>query len=160
VRRLVAACAVLAVASCDDVTVHILTAQPYQPPGSGQTLGCLQSTGAVDVVNGSATADDCDLTCIVSTSGGAQSTYLTTVCGPYPGYSAETQDQVDGAADPCNGAFAAYAADAQCAPSDGGDAEASTGDDGGGGGGGGEAGGDDGGDTANGDGGGPDATGE
>jgi hypothetical protein len=156
VRRLVAACAALAVASCDDVSLHILTAQPYQAPAAGQTLGCLQGTGAIDVVSGPATADNCDLTCLVATAGDAQSTYLTTVCGPYPGdYQHATQAEAGNGADPCVGAFAAYEADAQCVPSDGGDAQAATGDDGGG-----EAGGDDGGGAADGGDGGPDAASE
>jgi hypothetical protein len=132
VKRFVAACAVLAMASCDDVSLHILTAQPYQPPGAGQTLGCLQPSGALDVVGGPATADDCDPTCLVVGSGDAQSLYFTTACGPYPGdYGVETQSQLDGSADPCVGVFAALAADAQCLPSDGGDAQAASGDDGG-----------------------------
>jgi len=153
VKRLLAACAALAVASCDDVSLHILTAQPYQAPGSGQATGCLLPGGAIDVVGGAATADNCDPTCLVAGSGDAQSVYFTTACGPYPDYTAETQDQLDGAADPCVGVFAALAADAQCVPGDGGDAEAAPGDDGGDG----EASGDDGGGS---DGGGGEAGGD
>jgi hypothetical protein len=111
--------AVLAVASCDEPGVHILTALPYEPAGA-----CLEPSTAVDVVNGPATGDNCNPACLEITSGDAMSVYVTTVCPPFPGdYTVEAEDAATGAGDPCTGAFAAYAAyldsGVNCPPTEG-----------------------------------------
>jgi hypothetical protein len=121
----------LAIASCDDVYVHILTGQQYDPVNE-----CVQAPAGIDVVSGGATGDNCDPTCLVATAGDSSFVYVTTTCPPYPGdYTAEGQDATTGPSDPCTGALAAYggylADGATCAPAvacgDGGDA---AGDDG------------------------------
>jgi hypothetical protein len=163
----VAAAAVAAVAACDDVNVHILSAQQYLPQ-----FACLQPTSGVDVVSGGATGDNCDPTCLTATatstdpqSGQTYKTYyyyITTTCPPYPSdYTTESQSQATDPSDPCTGAFAAYAGPVDCPPpctdastdvcipgdDGGGNAETGGGDDGGGDVATGEAGGDDGGST-------------
>jgi hypothetical protein len=93
--------AALAVASCDEPNVHILTAQLYDPAAD-----CVSASDGVDVANGPATGDNCGPEC---TSGDATSVYVTTVCPPFPlDYTAEAEDAASGAGDPCTGAFAAY----------------------------------------------------
>ncbi len=137
-RRLVALSVVLVVASCDDVNVHILSGQLYEPQSA-----CLEPSTGIDVFNGGSTGDNCSPQCLSVTSGDATSTYVTTMCPPFPGdYTVEAEDATAGASDPCTGAFAAYeSGDASCPPTlgEGGAAEggaeagddgASTGDDG------------------------------
>ncbi|HEY3816533.1 MAG TPA: hypothetical protein VGL81_05145 [Polyangiaceae bacterium] len=98
--------AVLAVASCDEADVHILTAQLYDP-----SAACVGASDGVDVVNGPATGDSCSPTCLTIAEGDANAVYVTTVCPPFPGdYSVEGEDAGAEAGDPCPGAFAAYAA--------------------------------------------------
>jgi hypothetical protein len=148
-----AAVAVAAIAACDDVPVHILSAQAYSPQ-----YACLGPTAGVDVVQGSATGDNCDPTCLTVTASSTDPTtnvttsttyvYITTTCPPYPSdYTQESQAQATDPSDPCTGAFAAYAAGATCPPTctdgggldvcipgddGGGSAETGGGDDGGG----------------------------
>jgi hypothetical protein len=127
--------AVVAVASCDEPGVHILTGQLYDP-----MLGCVGPSNSIDVVSGPSAGDGCDPQCLLV--GDASAVYVTTVCPPYPGdYHSEAEDAAADAADPCVGAFAAYAAydGADCPPfvPDAGDegddgGEAGAGDDGGG----------------------------
>jgi hypothetical protein len=137
-RRLLALSVLLVIASCDDVNVHILSGQLYEPQAA-----CLDPSTGIDVVNGGSTGDNCAPQCLSVTSGDATSTYVTTMCPPYPGdYTVEAEDATTGAGDPCTGAFAAYdSADAECPPtlgeggeSDGGveagDAGTDAGDDG------------------------------
>jgi hypothetical protein len=128
---LAAAAAVAVVAACDDVTVHILSAQQYLPQ-----FACLQPTSGVDVVSGGATGDNCDPTCLIATASPSQTfVYITTTCPPYPAdYTTESQAQATDPSDPCTGAFAALAADAGCPPTctDGGPDVCIPGDDGGG----------------------------
>jgi hypothetical protein len=96
--------------SCDDVSEHILSARAYQPPAGGQGVGCVGASAAVDIVSGAGGGDNCAPTCLRTGSPDASFTYITTVCPPYPGdYSAESQDAATNAADPCAGAFGAYA---------------------------------------------------
>lgn len=96
--------AALAVASCDEPNVHILTAQLYDPAAD-----CVSASDGVDVANGPATGDNCGPECLSITSGDATSVYVTTVCPPFPlDYTAEAEDAASGAGDPCTGAFAAY----------------------------------------------------
>jgi hypothetical protein len=103
-RPWLAACAA-AVASCDDVNVHILSAQQYE-----STQSCVTSSEAIDVVSGPATSDNCAPTCLTASSADSSHTYVTTVCPPYPpNYTWESQDAETDAADQCPGAFAAYA---------------------------------------------------
>ncbi|HEX3343929.1 MAG TPA: hypothetical protein VHS09_05115, partial [Polyangiaceae bacterium] len=95
-----------AVASCDEPDVHILTAQLYDPAGA-----CVGASNGVDVVQGPSTGDNCSPSCLSIASGDGSSVYVTTVCPPFPqDYGVETEDTTDGAADPCIGAFGAYAA--------------------------------------------------
>ena len=112
-RRLLALSVLLVIASCDDVNVHILSGQLYEPQAA-----CLDPSTGIDVVNGGSTGDNCAPQCLSVTSGDATSTYVTTVCPPYPGdYTVEAEDATTGAGDPCTGAFAAYdSADAECPP--------------------------------------------
>jgi hypothetical protein len=118
--------AVLALASCDEPGVHILTAQLYDP-----TRQCVSPSESVDVVNGPATGDNCSPQCLTITVGDATSVYVTTVCPPYPGdYAVEGEDATTGSGDPCTGAFAAYDQDGDICPPIAADAgEASPGDD-------------------------------
>jgi len=96
--------AVLAIASCDEANVHILTAQQYDPAAA-----CVGASDGVDVVNGPATGDNCGPECLSITAGDATSVYVTTVCPPFPlDYTAEAEDAASGDGDPCTGAFAAY----------------------------------------------------
>jgi hypothetical protein len=96
----------LVVVSCDDVNVHILTANPYD--AAGQCVGVSQ---AVDVVAGPSNGDNCTPVCLLSSGNEQTEVYVTVVCPPYPGdYSTEAMDATTGASDPCTGAFAAYAA--------------------------------------------------
>jgi hypothetical protein len=129
-KRLLAAGALAAIAACDDVNVHILSGQEYNP-----ALACVGATAGVDVVQGASTGDNCDPTCLTATQGTSTYTYVTTTCPPYPGdYTVEAQDAATSPSDPCTGAFAAYAAynagatDAACPPpgscADGGEAGA------------------------------------
>jgi len=97
--------AVLAMASCDQPDVHILTAQLYDPAEA-----CVGQSSGVDVLAGPAVGDNCSPSCLTATSGDATSVYVTTVCGPFPDYTVEGPDATAGAADPCTGAFAAFAA--------------------------------------------------
>ncbi len=110
-RHLLALSVAVVIASCDDVNVHILTGQQYDP-----TNNCVQGTSAgIDVVQGPATGDDCPATCLTATSGDSSFTYVTTVCPPYPGdYTVEAADAATSDADPCTGALAAYAAGTYC----------------------------------------------
>jgi hypothetical protein len=145
-KALLALPVALAIASCDDVYVHILTGQQYDPVNQ-----CVQAPAGIDVVSGGATGDNCDPTCLVATAGDASFVYVTTTCPPYPqgsgAYTVEGQDATTGPSDPCTGAFAAYGAylaDGATCPAtvacDGGDAgddgsgctTAEAGDDGGG----------------------------
>jgi hypothetical protein len=125
--------AVLAVASCDEPGVHILSAQLYDP-----TRACVGVSDGVDVVNGPSTGDACNPSCITITSGSTTSVYVTTECPPFPlDYSVEAEDAAAEAGDPCPGAFAALAAyddsGVTCPPPEGdGGEEAAAGDDGGG----------------------------
>jgi hypothetical protein len=101
-----------AVTSCDDVGVHILSGELYDP-----ALACLGPTAGVDVVQGGATGDNCAPTCLVATSGDSSFVYVTTTCPPYPGdYTSESSSQATDPSDPCTGAFAAYVAEAGCPP--------------------------------------------
>jgi hypothetical protein len=102
--------AVLAVASCDEPDVHILTGQLYDPAAA-----CIGPSEGVDVVAGPSTGDNCGPTCLTiastATSGTTTAVYVTTVCPPFPGdYTVEALDATDGDGDPCTGAFAAYEA--------------------------------------------------
>ena len=117
---LAGAAAAIARASCDDVNVHILSASPYE-----QAQGCLEAEGAIDVVQGPSTGDNCAPTCLVSSGDDQTNVYVTTVCPPYPGdYASEALDAAAG--DPCFGVAAAYAAfvadGATCVPIEAGDA--------------------------------------
>jgi hypothetical protein len=123
--------AVLAVASCDEPGVHILTGQLYEP-----LYGCIDTSKSVDVVQGPSTGDSCDPQCLTITAASQTSVYVTTMCPPFPGdYTVEAQDAATGDADPCVSAFALYNLDGGLCPAilpEGGGTEASTGDDGGG----------------------------
>jgi hypothetical protein len=123
--------AVLAVASCDDANVHILTGQLYDP-----VRMCVGPSSGVDVINGASTGDNCSPSCLTiaspTTSGTTTAVYITTVCPPFPvDYSVEAEDAATEAGDPCPGAFAAYIDDAGCPPTpdDGGDDGGGTGGD-------------------------------
>ena len=104
-KRLLALSVMLLVVACDDINVHILSGQLYEPQNA-----CLEPSTGIDVVNGGSTGDNCNPVCLSVTSGGTTSTYITTMCPPYPGDygDAEAQDATNGATDPCTGAFAAY----------------------------------------------------
>ena len=123
--------AVLVVASCDAADVHILTGQLYDAAAA-----CVGQSSGVDVVQGAATGDSCNPSCLTVTSGDAMSVYVTTVCPPFPGdYTVEAEDAATGAGDPCTGAFAAYAAyedSGVTCPVTEGDGGEEAGDDGGG----------------------------
>jgi len=106
-RWTLALAAGLVVASCDDVSVHILSGQQYT---SGNP-GCVTSSAGVDVVAGPSTGDNCSPECIYATGNSQTLVYVTTVCPPYPGdYTTEALDAAEGDADPCFGALAAYEA--------------------------------------------------
>lgn len=96
---------VLAVASCDEPNVHILTGQLYDPAAA-----CVGVSNGVDVLPGAAVDDNCSPSCLTTTSGDSSAIYVTTECPPFPGYTVEAEDATTGAGDPCTGAFAAYAA--------------------------------------------------
>lgn len=164
--------AVGAIAACDDVPVHILSARAYNAP-----YACLEPTAGVDVVQGGATGDNCAPTCLTASASPTLTyVYITTTCPPYPGdYTAESQAQATDPSDPCTGAFAAYTAGATCPstctdagvpdgciPGDdgGGTAETGGGDDGGGETGGRDGGSESGGEAGGDDGGGADAASE
>ena len=129
--------AIVAVASCDEPGVHILTAQLYDAANA-----CLGPSDSIDVVNGQSTGDNCDPQCLSITVGDATSVYMTTVCPSYPGdYTVEGRDTAFEAGDPCIGAFAVYDSDAGVCPpvaadageaGDDGGGESGAGDDGGG----------------------------
>lgn len=123
-KKLAAFAAVLALASCDDVNVHILSGQLYQPQAD-----CLEPSSGIDVVNGGSTGDNCDPQCLSIGEGDATAIYVTTMCPPYPlDYAVEAVDATAGPGDPCTGAFAAFdSSDSSCPENlgDGGDAEAS-----------------------------------
>ncbi|HEY6463426.1 MAG TPA: hypothetical protein VIY73_24835 [Polyangiaceae bacterium] len=130
-RKWAAFAAVLAVAACDDVNVHILSGQLYVPQDQ-----CIEESTGIDVVNGPSTGDNCAPTCLSIESGDATSVYITTMCPPIPGdYTIEAQDAATDDADPCTGAFAAYESEAGECPAvfpeggegDGGDAESDAG---------------------------------
>jgi hypothetical protein len=110
-RRLLALSVLLAIASCDDVNVHILSGQLYQPQAA-----CLDPSTGIDVVKGGSTGDNCAPQCLSVTAADATSTYVTTVCPPYPAdYTVEAEDATAGPGDPCTGAFVAYeSGDAAC----------------------------------------------
>jgi hypothetical protein len=124
-RRVVGACAAaLAVCACDNPSVHVYSAQAYDPQGH-----CVEpSSTALDVISGAATGNDCPATCIV----GSGQVFVSVVCPPYPpGYGVETADSGIDPSDPCSGALAAYAAGITCGAAtgdagaaDGGDADA------------------------------------
>ncbi|MGD0529211.1 MAG: hypothetical protein ABSE49_28995 [Polyangiaceae bacterium] len=98
--------AVLAMASCDQPDVHILTGQLYDP---GEA--CVGESNGVDIVQGPSTGDNCNPACLTISAGDATSIYVTTICPPFPGdYSVENPDEAGSASDPCTGAFAAYGA--------------------------------------------------
>jgi len=98
--------AFLLAASCDEPDVHILSGQLYDPAGA-----CVGPSDGVDVVQGPATGDNCNPSCLTIGSGGTTLIYVTTVCPPFPGdYSVEAEDAATEAGDPCTGAFAALAA--------------------------------------------------
>ena len=78
-KKLAAFAAVLALASCDDVNVHILSGQLYQPQAD-----CLEPSSGIDVVNGGSTGDNCDPQCLSIGEGDATAIYVTTMCPPYP----------------------------------------------------------------------------
>ena len=125
-KRLLALSVMLLVVACDDINVHILSGQLYEPQNA-----CLEPSTGIDVVNGGSTGDSCDPVCLSVTSGGTTSTYITTMCPPYPGDygDAEAQDATNGASDPCTGAFAAYDSEGGLCPptlDEGGALEAST----------------------------------
>jgi hypothetical protein len=106
--------AVLAVAACDDVNVHILSGQLYVPQDN-----CIEPSTGIDVVNGGSTGDNCAPLCLTITSGDATSVYVTTMCPPYPqdpGYITEAEDAATSDADPCMGAFAAYESEGGLCP--------------------------------------------
>ena len=123
--------AVLAVASCDEPNVHILTGQLYEP-----LYGCIDGSKGVDVVQGPSTGDSCDPQCLTITAGSQTSVYVTTVCPPFPGdYTVEAEDAATGDADPCFSAFALYNLDGGLCPTilpEAGGGETGAGDDGGG----------------------------
>jgi hypothetical protein len=130
-KGLIALSATLAIASCDDVNLHILSGQLYDPINA-----CVQPSAGIDVVPGEATGDACDPVCLTATSGTSSFVYVTTMCPPYPvDYTTESQAAATDPSDPCTGAFAAYNAGTICAPATagGGCAEGgTTGDDSGG----------------------------
>jgi hypothetical protein len=106
--------AVLAVASCDEPDVHILSGQLYLPQNA-----CIEPVAGVDVIEGPATGDNCGPLCLTINEGDATSIYVTTQCPPYPGdYTVEGVDATTGDADLCVGAFAAYNDDAAVCPPD------------------------------------------
>jgi hypothetical protein len=115
-KRLAALATLMAIASCDDVNVHILSGQLYEPQNA-----CLEASTGIDVVQGGSTGENCSPQCINVTAGDATSVYVTTTCPPFPGdYSVEAEDATTGPGDPCTGAFAAYdSADAECPANEG-----------------------------------------
>jgi hypothetical protein len=117
------ASAAVAVCACDNPSVHVYSAQAYDPQGQ-----CVEpSSTALDVISGAATGNDCAPTCIV----GSAQVYVSTVCPPYPpGYGVEAADAGLASSDPCSAALAAFAAGTTCGaaadggPGDGGGADA------------------------------------
>ncbi|MGH7294180.1 MAG: hypothetical protein ACRELB_04575 [Polyangiaceae bacterium] len=110
-KRVAALAVFVAIASCDDVSVHILSGQLYDPQNA-----CLESSTGIDVVQGGSTGDNCSPQCISVAVGDATSTYVTTTCPPFPGdYTVEGEDATTGSNDPCTSALAAYeSGDAAC----------------------------------------------
>ena len=126
----------LGFSACDDAKSHIYAARAFEPDRN-----CLDEYGAVDVVSGGEVSSKCGVVCLSN----AGTTYVSTVCPPYPPlFGVELADAAIG--DTCAAALAAHARGDTCVP-DGGSTHPLDGGDGGDGG----AAAEDGGDAANGD---------
>ena len=127
----------LGLSACDDAKSHVYAARAFEPDRN-----CLDDYGAVDVVSGGDVSSKCGAVCLTN----AGTTYLSTVCPPYPPlFGVELADAAIG--DTCAAALAAQARGDICVPDGGSTHPVDGGADGGDGGG--AA--DDGGDAANGD---------
>jgi hypothetical protein len=73
-----ASCALLA-ACDDDPASHVYVAAEYDPMGA--CFGPSVSLGVIDTSTGDL---DCAPTCLVLSKAGTVSTYVSTMCGPYP----------------------------------------------------------------------------
>lgn len=105
---------VLVAVACNDTEVHILSGQLYVPQDH-----CVEPVTGFDVVNGGTVSNSCAPTCLTVGGGDASATYVTDICGPYPGdYTVEAEDAAADAADPCTGAFQAYLSDGGLCPAD------------------------------------------
>jgi hypothetical protein len=99
--------ATLSLTGCDDADSHIYTGEPYDP-----TLACLAPLQSVDVVAGPEPMTPCSPICILSgPQDGGIVAYVSTMCGPYPNYPNQSNEQSDPL---CLAALNAFTRDALC----------------------------------------------
>jgi hypothetical protein len=119
----IAALAAIGVAAaCDEnIRSHVYAASQFE-----QSKGCLDNYGAVDVVDGDDTGNQCPPVCLMN--GGVY--YISTMCPPYPPLFIVTDGDggAEAGVDPiCTAALAAYTSVTFC-NADGGVADAASGD--------------------------------
>ncbi len=113
-KRIALLAAAALLAACDDTNVHLLYGQQYDPQ-----YGCMLPTQSIDVVAGPDPGQSCPAVCITATLDGDSYVYITTTCPPYGPYPGEKSPGTHSPTDPCTPAFAAYAANIECAPDGG-----------------------------------------